>query len=74
MTTVNNIPPAQAGFAYAVFAAMMTLSRFMGDRLRQRFGDAKIYVWGGVLAAAGYLMISIGNGAANAFVGLPLLA
>ena len=69
MTTVNNIPPAQAGFAYAVFAAMMTLSRFMGDRLRQRFGDAKVYVWGGVLAAVGYLMISIGNGTANAFVG-----
>ncbi len=69
MTTVKGTAPAHAGFAYAVFAAMMTLARFMGDRLRQSFGDNRVYVWGGVLAAAGYVMISIGQGTGMAFVG-----
>ena len=46
-----------AGLGYAAFAAAMTLGRLMGDRLRTILGEQRVLMFGGLLAAAGFLVI-----------------
>jgi fucose permease len=42
-----------AALGFAAFSAGMTAARFLGDRLRQRYGAVKLLRWSAVLAAAG---------------------
>jgi predicted MFS family arabinose efflux permease len=46
-----------AGMGYAAFAVAMTLGRLLGDRLRTALGERRVLVTGGLLAAAGFLMV-----------------
>jgi fucose permease len=46
-----------AGLGYAVFAIAMTLGRLMGDRLRTILGEQRVLIIGGLLAAAGFLVV-----------------
>ena len=46
-----------AGLGYAAFALTMTLGRLMGDRLRTALGEQRVLIAGGVMAAAGFLVI-----------------
>jgi MFS family permease len=54
-----------AGFAVAgfwVFSLMMTLSRFMGDRVLTRFGPVKVLRYAGSIAALGFAVaLLLGN-------------
>lgn len=45
--------PAWAGLGYAVFSAAMTLGRFSGDKIIQRFGRYPVMLTGALTAAAG---------------------
>ncbi|MCP1205136.1 MFS transporter [Pantoea sp. B550] len=45
--------PAYAGLGYAVFSAAMTLGRFSGDKIIQRFGRYPVMLTGALTAAAG---------------------
>jgi MFS family permease len=42
---------------YAAFAVAMTLGRLMGDRLRTILGEQRVLIFGGLLAAAGFLVV-----------------
>jgi MFS family permease len=44
---------AESGLAYGVFAAAMAAFRFLGDRLRDRFGAVRTLRWSGIAAACG---------------------
>ncbi|MGP4036844.1 MFS transporter [Pantoea agglomerans] len=45
--------PAWAGLGYAVFSIAMTLGRFSGDKIIQRFGRYPVMLTGALTAAAG---------------------
>ncbi|AWP32282.1 MFS transporter [Pantoea eucalypti] len=45
--------PAYAGLGYAVFSVAMTLGRFSGDKIIQRFGRYPVMLSGALTAAAG---------------------
>jgi len=45
--------PAYAGLGYAVFSVAMTLGRFSGDKIIQRFGRYPVMLTGALTAAAG---------------------
>lgn len=49
--------PFIAVFAYVIFTAAMTIGRFLGDGIIQRFGSLETLIGGGMLAALG---LSIG--------------
>ncbi|MBO1908121.1 MFS transporter [Microvirga sp. 3-52] len=46
-----------AGLGYAAFAVAMTLGRLLGDRLRTILGEQRVLMIGGLLAAAGFLVV-----------------
>lgn len=48
---------ATAGFGYALFSATMTLGRFNGDFLIERFGAKKVMNAGLLLAAGGFIFL-----------------
>lgn len=67
--------PAMAGNGYAVFSVAMALGRLTGDKVTQRLGPVAMMRYGGILAAAGYLLaVSVPHGWAGllgfALVGL----
>ncbi len=61
-----------AGFAamgYVAFALTMAIGRLAGDRLAERFGPVALLRGGGVLAAAGIVMVVLTAAPAAALVG-----
>ncbi|MGK3141502.1 MFS transporter [Pantoea sp. C2G6] len=48
-----SMSPAFAGLGYAVFSVAMTLGRFSGDKIIQRFGRYPVMLTGALTAAAG---------------------
>ncbi|MEH6421764.1 MFS transporter [Pseudomonas sp. CGJS7] len=55
----RGVQPAVAGIGYAVFALAMTVGRFSGDRIVQRFGARPVLALGGACAAAGFLLAAL---------------
>lgn len=62
-----------AGIGYAIFAAAMTIGRFNGDRIVQRFGARPVLAIGGACAAAGFLLAAWLPLAATTLVGFALV-
>jgi Na+/melibiose symporter-like transporter len=50
-----------AGYGYAAFAALMVTGRLLGDSIVARFGEERTLLAGGLLAAAG-LVVVVGTG------------
>jgi len=73
LTSIKDMSAGNAGFGYAVFAFSMTMTRFVGDRLRAPLGDVNVYVLGGLLAAIGYILIGAVGGIVGPFVGFALV-
>ena len=48
------VPLTLGGIAVASLSATMTVMRFLGDRVRDRFGARDVLLWGGIIAASGY--------------------
>jgi MFS family permease len=58
------LPAARAGLGYALFSAGMALSRFVGDRLRSKFGSVMVVRWSALLVA-GAMVPALFAGNAN---------
>ena len=69
----RSLAPSPAALGYAVFSVAMAASRFAGDALRQRFGEARLLGAGAVLAALSMLLVLGAPVPAFAFVGLALV-
>jgi MFS family permease len=52
---------ATAAFAFAAFSLVMTVGRFAGDRIVDRFGPVPVTRWGAILAVAGFA-VALGVG------------
>jgi predicted MFS family arabinose efflux permease len=62
-----------AGLGYAAFAVAMTLGRFLGDRLRTILGEQRVLISGGLLAAAGFLVVVLVPSASANLLGFLLV-
>jgi predicted MFS family arabinose efflux permease len=54
LTSQRSLDPAYGGLGYAVFSAVMTIGRFLGDRVVQKAGGPRIMLFSGLCAAAGF--------------------
>ena len=59
LTSVHGLDPSQAGLGYTAFATTMTIGRLMGDRIVQRLGNARIILFGGLLAGGGLALATL---------------
>ncbi|MCT9932259.1 MFS transporter [Planotetraspora sp. A-T 1434] len=53
--------PATASLVYAVFAAALTCSRLVGDRVRARLGSRRGIALAGATASAGYVLVLLAS-------------
>lgn len=73
LATTRAVDTSVAGIGYAVFAAAMTLGRFNGDRIVQRFGPRPVLALGGTCAAAGFLLAALLPWSATTLIGFALV-
>lgn len=73
MTVERGVEPSRAGLAYGCFSVTMVLGRLFGDRIVQRFGDARILFWGSLCAAAGFGVVIAAPWAWASFLGFAVV-
>ncbi len=73
LTSVNGLVAAYAGLGYAIFSLTMAIGRLMGDRVVQRFGGSNVIVLGGICAAAGFALATLGPSWQLALAGFALI-
>lgn len=59
MRSILNASPADIGIAYAFFSGVMAVTRLLGDRLAERFGDLAIVRLSGVAATLGITLFAL---------------
>ncbi|WP_448632365.1 MULTISPECIES: MFS transporter [Pseudomonas fluorescens group] len=59
LTTERGVETASAGLGYAAFALTMTVGRLTGDSVVRRLGPKRIIIYGGTLAATGFLLATL---------------
>ncbi|AWH16732.1 MFS transporter [Stenotrophomonas sp. ZAC14D2_NAIMI4_7] len=59
LTDVRGVAPTLAGLGYAAFALSMTVARLFGDRVVDHLGRHRAIVLGGLLGAAGVLVLTL---------------
>lgn len=73
LTSMRNVDLAQAGLGFAAFSVAMTIARLTGDKIVQALGGTRIILWGGVIAAAGFLLVVLVPFKTAAFIGFVLI-
>ncbi|MDA8250305.1 MAG: MFS transporter [Rhodospirillales bacterium] len=73
LSSVRDVPPAYAGFGYAVFASTMTAGRLLGDRVVERHGQTRVIVAGATCAATGFALAALVPSWAVALLGYALV-
>ncbi len=63
---------SQAGWGFAAFSAAMAIGRFVGDKLRRRFGAAKLVRVNGIVTAFGLLLALLVTSPTLAVIGFAL--
>ncbi len=64
---------SQGGSGYLTFAIAMTIGRFTGDAIVDRFGDFRVMLVGGAVAVAGFVALLVAPAFAVAGVGFGLI-
>jgi MFS family permease len=59
LTTERGVQTAYAGLGYAAFALTMTVGRLTGDTVVHRLGAKRVIIYGGSVAAAGFLLATL---------------
>ncbi|MET3457560.1 MFS transporter [Pseudomonas kilonensis] len=59
LTTERGVDTAYAGLGYAAFALTMTVGRLTGDSVVHRLGAKRVIIYGGSIAAAGFLLATL---------------
>ncbi|WP_210639677.1 MULTISPECIES: MFS transporter [unclassified Pseudomonas] len=59
LTTERAVDTAYAGLGYAAFALTMTVGRLTGDSVVHRLGAKRVIIYGGAIAATGFLLATL---------------
>lgn len=59
LTTERAVDSAYAGLGYAAFALTMTVGRLTGDSVVHRLGAKRVIIYGGSIAATGFLLATL---------------
>ncbi|WP_447801253.1 MFS transporter [Pseudomonas kilonensis] len=59
LTTERAVDTAYAGLGYAAFALTMTVGRLTGDSVVHRLGAKRVIIYGGSIAATGFLLATL---------------
>ncbi|WHS58606.1 MFS transporter [Pseudomonas sp. G2-4] len=59
LTSERAVDTAYAGLGYAAFALTMTVGRLTGDSVVHRLGAKRVIIYGGAIAAAGFLLATL---------------
>lgn len=73
LTSMRHVDLAQAGLGFAAFSVAMTVARLTGDKIVQALGGKRIILWGGIVAAAGFLLVVLVPFKTAAFIGFVLI-
>lgn len=73
MRDMFDAPAALIGFGYTLFALMITTGRFMGDRLKLRYGAANLGRVCGLIGVAGGLVVVVSPSIPFALMGFAML-
>ena len=73
LTSVRHMAAAYAGLGYAAFATTMTMGRLTGDRIVDRLGRKKVVLVGGMGAALGFVVATVGPTWETALLGYALV-
>jgi fucose permease len=73
LSSAHGMDASHAGLGYAAFALTMTIGRLTGDRIVQLLGGAKVVALGGVCAAAGIALATLGASWQVALLGYALV-
>lgn len=73
LTSVRNLDLAQAGLGFAAFSVAMTIARLTGDKIVQALGGMRVILWGGLVAAAGFILVIALPFKLTAFLGFVLI-
>ncbi|HSX50272.1 MAG TPA: MFS transporter [Cellvibrio sp.] len=73
LNSLRGIDAAYAGLGFACFSVAMTIGRFTGDKIVNVLGGTRVVLWGGILAASGFLIIVFIPFNAAAFIGFTLI-
>jgi predicted MFS family arabinose efflux permease len=73
LTQVRGVDTAEGGAGYVLFSLAMTAGRLGGDRIVARLGRENVLRWGGLLVAAGFVLMVALPQAGAALAGLLLV-
>lgn len=73
LSSIHHMDTAHAGLGYAAFALTMTIGRLTGDKIVQRLGGVNVTLLGGLCAAVGTLIATLGPSWQVALVGYALV-
>jgi MFS family permease len=73
LSTAHKMEPSHAGYGYAAFAFTMTIGRLTGDLIVRKLGPVKVVVLGGICAAAGVAIATLGPSWQVALAGYALV-
>ena len=73
LNSLRGIDAAYAGLGFACFSVAMTIGRFTGDKIVNVLGGTRVVLWGGILAASGFLIIVFIPFTAAVFIGFTLI-
>ena len=65
----HGAPVAIAGYAFAAFSGTMALMRFLGDGIRDRFGDGRTFLVSALIASIGFAFAGLSEGLPMVIVG-----
>lgn len=73
LTTERGVDAAYAGLGYAAFALTMTVGRLTGDAVVHRLGARRVIIFGGAIAAIGFLLATLAPAWQAALLGYALV-
>lgn len=73
LNSLRNVDATHAGLGFACFSIAMTIGRFTGDKIVNALGGTRVVFWGGLFAAAGFLLVVCAPYSTAAFIGFTLI-
>lgn len=69
LVTTRMVPAAQGGVGYMLFSIAMTAGRLTGDRAVAQLGDRKVFLFSGLTAILGFVLLLVSNYTPLALIG-----